>query len=328
MDVITDLNRPTSIAFRGDYMYISENRKITKINLYDDDSILEDVYTDLYGGNNILIDGNDLYIALYTGGKVIKMDLSADNPIPEDVVTNVYGSTGMFIKDDILYIAEATQDKISKVDLTAATPTATDYITGLGFPNALFVKDDILYFNQLDHDKISKVNITEPKPTPIDIVTNLDTPSLGLLLIEDELYFSQYGNNKVSKININDINPTVIDVTIELDAPAQLVLHNNELFIAVSDDNKIVKLDSATLSNQEIQIQTNTNISLHPNPILNSITINGLDNPQNGVLFNALGAKVSDFIAQENMTIDLQHLASGIYYIVLENGWSQKVIKQ
>lgn len=327
-DVVTSLYYPTSIAISGNEMYIAEDDKITKIDLTDANPTPVDFFTDFSDGAHLLIDGNDLYIGLYAGGKVIKMDISVDDPTPVDVVTNVYGTNGLALKGDFLYIAESTQDKISRVDLSEATPTATDFITNLGFPNALFIDGDDLYFIEVDHDRIVKADLTQTNSSPTTVVSGLDTPSLGLILIEDELYFSQYGGDKISKFNINDINPTVVDVVTDLNGPAGLLQQGDDLYIAVRFDNKIVKVDNTTLSIVDSNQPVTTEIVAYPNPILNTISIQGLQKPQTGKLLSSTGKKVKDFIAEENTVLDLQNLQSGIYYVVLENGWTQKVIKK
>lgn len=328
-DVISSLDDPTSIAVYGDELYISEDRKVIKIDLTDPTPTPVDVFTGFFGGSNLLIDGDDLYIAIYTGGKVVKMNLSTDNPTPVDVVTNVYGPTGMSLKGDILYVAEATENKISKVDLSEDNPMATDFITGLDFPNALLIEGNDLYFIEVGADKISKVDLSEAQPSPVEILTDLDAPSMGLLLLGEELYFSQYRGDKISKININDIEPIVTDVFTDLNGPTQLLQKEDELYIAVTLENKVSKINNVTSTTTSITDRISKSpISLFPNPTSNSILIEGLDRIQTGTLFNATGAKILDFIARENQVLNLQNLDVGMYYLVLENGWAQKVVKK
>ncbi len=328
MDVITSLNSPSSIAFRGDAMYISEEDRVIKIDLTDPNLTPVDVLTGFIGGSHLLIDGDDLYVALYTGGKVVKLDLSEDNPTAVDVVTEVYGSNGLALKGDFLYIAESTEDKISKVDLTQENPVAVDVVTGLEFPNALCLNGDDLYFIEVGEDKISKIDLSESQPTPVDVITDLETPSLGLILLGNELYFSQYEGDKVSKININDAIPTVTNVVTGIDGPTQLLQRDDELFIAVRLENKISKIEdfnNSVLSTTELD---QASISLYPNPTMDFIKIEGFTEIQSGTLYNGEGTKVMDFTLQDDLTLDVQDLESGIYFLVLKNGWNQKIVKK
>ncbi len=89
-DVITSLDEPTSIAIYGDDLYISEDRKVIKIDLTDPTPTPVEVFSDFIGGVGLLVKDDELYISVYTGGKVVKMDLTADTPIPVDVVTYWY----------------------------------------------------------------------------------------------------------------------------------------------------------------------------------------------------------------------------------------------
>jgi len=325
-DVVSSLNDPTSIAIYGDDIYIAGLRTVSKINLLDANPTPVDILTDISNGAHLLVDGNDLYIGLFAGGKVIKIDLSSNDTTPVDVVTDVYGTNGLIIKDNFLYIAESTQDKISRVDLSQSNPTAVDFLTDLDFPNGLFINEDDLYFIQTGANKISKVDLTQVNPTPVDVITDLDGVSLGLIIIEDELYFSYYGEDKIAKININDANPWITDVVTNVNGPAQLLYEDSELFVVVRFDNKIAKIDNATLSIQKTR--SNSQISLYPNPSPNTISVLGLQEPLIGTLYATTGSKMAEVLVQQNSIIDLKNLQAGIYYLVFENGWTRKIIKK
>ncbi|WP_075341547.1 T9SS type A sorting domain-containing protein [Tenacibaculum agarivorans] len=326
-DIVTGLNKPGSIAIHGNTMYIGERDKVVKIDLTDPNPTPMDVLTGFDGGVHLLVHKNELFVAMYRAGKVVKLDLSNTNPVPVDVVDKVFGANGLAIKGNYLYIAESTGDKISRIDLREVNPVATDIITGVDFPNALLIKDNDLYFIQVDDNKISKIDLSETNPTPTDIITDLDTPSLGLLFIEGELYFSQYGGDKISKINSNAINPIVTDVITDLNGPSQLLYVNNELFIAVLLEGRIAKISNAVLSVEDIDSNQDQSIRLYPNPTTDFITITGLKSEQKGTLYDVLGKKMMSTTVQ-NSTLDVQDLQKGMYYLVLANGWSQRILKK
>ncbi len=237
--------------------------------------------------------------------------------------------TGMFFKEDILYIAAATENKISRADLSEENPVATDFITGLDFPNALFIEGDDLYILEAKADKISKADLSAAQPSPVDVITDLDDPGLGMLLLGEELYFSQYGGGRISKININEETPVVTDIATDLNGPTEILQKGDELFVAVRLDNKVSKIDNVLSTTTSIVDQTSdSNISIYPNPSWDSISIKGLERTQTGALFNTTGAKILDFTARKNQVLDLKNLEAGIYYLVIENGWTQKIVKR
>ena len=331
-DIVTGLNDPTSIAIYGDDMYIAGLRTVSKINLQDPNPAPVDILTDINNGAHLLVHGDDLYIGLFSGGKVMKIDLSSNDTTPIDLVADVHGVNGLFIKDNFLYIAESTENKISRADLSETNPISIDFVTNVGFPNGLFIEGNELYFIEVRDDKISKVDLTQANPSPVDVITGLDGVSFGLTVIGDELYFSYYGEDKIAKINSNDSNPLITDVVTNVKNPAQLLYKDNELFVAIRDDNKVTKINTTVLSVPDIAADLGSHdgskISLSPNPATNTITLTGFKGSQNGILHDITGKKIFDFTAKENEALDLQQIASGIYYVILDNGWSQKVIKK
>lgn len=330
-DVISSLDNPTSIAIYGNEMYVAEQNKVIKFNLTETTPTPVDVLTDIVNGSYLIIKGNELYVADFAGNEIIKLDLSSGDPTPTPVVTGVYGPNGLAFNGDVLYIAESTENKISKVDLSQENPQKIEVLTGIDFPNGLLIHQNDLYFIEVGADKIVKIDLTDTPPSPVDVITGLGDPSIGLLLLGDELYFSQYRGDKVSKININELNPVITDVITGLDGPTQLLQHNNELFISVRLDGKISKIDNVieevVLGGNQHQVSESI-ISLYPNPAVNSVTLTGLSHIQSGILINSEGTKVLDFIAQENQDLDLANLEPGAYFLILESGWTQQVIKK
>jgi len=60
-------------------------------------------------------------------------------------------------------------------------------------------------------------------------------------------------------------------------------------------------------------------MKLYPNPSKNSLTISGLKTKQTYSVYTILGTKVfSGNLSQNNNTIDVQELSSGLYILKLE----------
>jgi len=71
----------------------------------------------------------------------------------------------------------------------------------------------------------------------------------------------------------------------------------------------------------------NTRIILYPNPSTNFVKISGLKKEENYSLYNTLGKVLLNGIISNNSKIDIKYLASGLYYLKLNNGNTIKFIK-
>lgn len=89
----------------------------------------------------------------------------------------------------------------------------------------------------------------------------------------------------------------------------------------------VVKLGSETLSTQEIE---NLKISVYPNPTSDNINVSGISSDVEFKIYNPVGQMVSQG-KTKNQSVDVMHLAKGIYFIQLkekENLLKLKFIKK
>ncbi|MEO0438370.1 MAG: hypothetical protein AAF098_15825 [Pseudomonadota bacterium] len=108
-NVVSSLDEPSSIVIQGNDLYIAERRRVIKVDLSDTNEAPSVIFAEVSNGAYLLLDENDLYIALFADQAVMKIDTTQTNAIPETVVTGVFGANGLAIRDNVLYIAESTE---------------------------------------------------------------------------------------------------------------------------------------------------------------------------------------------------------------------------
>jgi hypothetical protein len=70
------------------------------------------------------------------------------------------------------------------------------------------------------------------------------------------------------------------------------------------------------------------NIRLSPNPATDYIQIHRLNNPENYIIYDALGKEILNGHINNNEKININTLTSGFYFIITETGKKLKFIKK
>ncbi len=329
-DLITGLNQPVGLALSGDYLYIAEYGagKISKINITDQTPIATDVVIGLDGPGSLLLIGDYLYIAEYDGDKISKIDITVPTPTATTVVT-VSAPEGLVLSGNELYIAEYDGGKISKIDITDSTPIPNaTYVFTANNPQGLELNGNDLYIAFYNDSKISKIDITDAILTATDVVTLDDNggPS-GLALNGNELYIADYINSKIFKINTTDATPTLINVTTSVSDPWHIIINNDVLYIPEFNGNKVSTIGLNTLSVEDPDSAINS-INIFPNPATNAIQVKGMFGLQNYIIYNVLGEEIKKGTVSVNNDVDIQSLATGVYFLKFNSGYAFKFLKK
>lgn len=204
-------------------------------------------FTELEGAYELLLNGNDLYIAETSltspFNKILKVDITTTNPTPIELVDGLKAPRGLALKGNYLYISEDRGNKISKVDITAANPTLIEVVTGLNSPRGLAFKGNDLYFAEFATNKISKIDITASTPTITDVVTGLKEAPAGIAFKGNDLYITELTGSKILKIDITSTTPTLKEVVTGLKSPTEIIFKGNNLYIAEYFGSKVSKID-------------------------------------------------------------------------------------
>lgn len=101
-----------------------------------------------------------------------------------------------------------------------------------------------------------------------------------------------------------------------------------ELYIAAVNNNKIYKVTTTSLNTEETK---NKKITIYPNPASGKIFADGLKSKNNSVeIINIEGKKVLDTKVNEDGSIDISQLNSGVYFVTIKSEnikiYSQKLV--
>jgi len=144
ISVIKNVNRPNSLTFLGNELYVLRNPQgntiISKINVTDTKPVLIDVIELAKNrrdqGRSIVSDGKHVYISLFKSNRIVKVDVKTVPPSITDVLTGIKRPKALALQDNELYIgfdvddASDKFDRIAKVDITTKKTIATDINRG------------------------------------------------------------------------------------------------------------------------------------------------------------------------------------------------------
>ncbi|GAB5565629.1 MAG: hypothetical protein Wins2KO_26920 [Winogradskyella sp.] len=221
--------------------------------LYSQTEVIENVNL---GPIELVVYGNDLYIANTYDNKVQKIDMTSPSPTLIDVATNIGGAAGLAIRGDELFVSGYNDTNIYKLDLTLPVPiTPTVIFSDTSCPYGLEVKGDDLYVAEIDCNSIFKIDVTDPEPSAVTVVeTGLDGPT-SLAIKNDILYITQQGSNKISTAYLKANLPTTVsDVVTGLNGPFASYLKGDYLYFSEgganenSGTNKISKFNTNDIS--------------------------------------------------------------------------------
>ncbi|MGJ8660968.1 MAG: T9SS type A sorting domain-containing protein [Bacteroidota bacterium] len=323
VDVLTGLEHPIGLAFKGNELFISDQGtdKIFKIDITTSNPIAVDIVNGLFDPYGIAFHGNFLYFSEFSGNRISRIDLSASNPSVDTLLTDVIQPKEIAFYGNELYFT--SYNKISKIDVTQVTPVINDILTGISEPSALAFKNEFLYFTSTGNVKLLKIDVTDSTAVPIDVLNSFYIT--GLTFVDDELYMSNAAADVLSKINVTDLIPTREIVSENIIYPMGLEALNNEVYIAhLFFAEKVSKLNLLTLTTDEIFIPK---INAYPNPASSFISLSNFNQNTNYKILDMSGTEVSNGQISADKKIDIKNLSNGLYYIKTEKGDVVKFVK-
>lgn len=331
-------------------------------------SAQEDIVTNVNRPSAILLDGDILYIAEWSGNKISKIDLSETNPTLETVIESVSKPAGLALAGNILYVSLQSGNKVVKYNLSDSSPTQEEVATGLVQPWGIALNGNDLYITEYEGDRVSKIDVTSGSTTVSPVIGGLNGP-ISFLLNGNDLYISEYLNDRVSRIDITSGTPTRETVAESIDKAWGMALFGDELFISSNNSTgKVVKADVSTpstttedvvsangptdltiygndliiaewsLTAKKISkfpistLSTESNlfeeIRILPNPTLDYLKIFGLKEVQSYEVYNVMGKIVIQGDTQSSTDINVQSLSKGMYFLKLGGNKAFKFIKK
>ena len=332
VDVVTGLNHPVGIAISGNEIFICEHAGvpnsgiISKADLTINNPTKEDLITNLGYPRAVCLVGDELY---YATNYLWKFNINDSNPTGTQLL-NANSPRALIAANDALFVSG--DDRISKIDLNSANPYLQLVVGNIESRILAFaLKGDELYFGYAN--KVSKINITDTNPVVEEVIPALESNVYSLAFFEDTLIIGLALNYKLLTVNMNDSVLVAEEFISNMSGqPMNLLVHNNELFIAGGQGDKVFKVeDLGTLLHVE---NYNSVIipKVYPNPSSNYIQISDLIETTKYEIYSVSGTKVIDGTLMPKSQIDISRLSSGLYYLKLKDDTRLetyiKVIKQ
>lgn len=214
-----------------------------------------DVISGLGEPYDVLLNGNDLYVAEFTSNRVSKIDISSGTPTRVDVVTGISGADGVFLNGNDLYVSSYNSNFIIKVDITLPFPAPIDTVVSfINGPAGMVLRGNDLYIAEYNAAQIVKIDITNPLPiTSIDTVASGTAsggfPNINSLEIDgDFLYFSEdfFGADQVSRVDLTQpipITPQLVVPPANVNGPRGIITIGTDLYITEAGSGDISKID-------------------------------------------------------------------------------------
>lgn len=165
-------------------------------------------------------------------------------------------------------------------------------------------------YNTVDevfNGSIDDVRIWNTVRTDLEISSNMNTCLTGS---ETNLY-AFYNFDEGSGTTVNDLTSNSFDGTlVNMDPLTDWIAYDSCNTLSIDNPNN------------------NLQISLYPNPATDIISVQGLKNKTDYVVYNAIGTKVLEGNININDNIDVQKLASGIYLLKFNNRGILKFVKK
>ncbi len=328
-DFLTGLNDPQDMLLDGNILYVAESdsNRIIKVDLSESNPSPEVVVSGLPVLRGLALNGTELYFSQLNGqNKISKIDLLDPGASPTLVLENFTSAQDLLFYENELYIAQFGTGRIVKIDPSIANPTIIDVVTNINTPIAMEVAGDQLYVATWTDNSIKRIDLTNPSPSATTILSNLSLP-VGLNFRGEELFIAEagqsIGQDRISKINLADVSPTRETVVNGLYNPTKgLETYNNVLYIA--ENFKISSFELPSLSVDEF---SQVDIAVFPNPTSDFITITGIVNPVRYSIYSLSGVLSLDGVITNRDTINLKNMASGTYFLVLNEKKSIKILK-
>lgn len=343
----------------GDYLYVAESGngagtgQIVRLNLSATPDVAKEVViTGLNRPFGLSLNGSTLYIVdsgLGNGsgvpGQILSYDLSSVTGTP-GLTSTIYNfpfdsdsPRGILYDSGNLYVSEVESNDIFAIDLSLPIPSNLDVFCDLDAlgagPVGLVVNGTTMYAAGRDSNiiyEISNINTYTPGSS-LSATSFIDFDSaLGdwigpefLYLDGSTLYISGRDGNEIGSVDIGISNPLSSgSIIVTSNSPEQVIPFNNNLYIAENDKVSFFVLPTLSASTS----LNKSSFVASPNPTKDVLTISGFDGEKEFQLYNLLGRIVMKGIVNQNETINIDFLDSGIYLLKFDEDNVLKIIKE
>jgi len=322
-DIVTSgLTDPFDVVIEGNDAYIVEftGNTISRVDITDSNTVLENVITNIANPTTLLFDNDDVYIA-QVNGLITRRDASDLISNQTTIASGLTTPVSLVRNGDFLYFSEFQGGRIGRINLANGNTVET-VISGLNFPEQIALIGNQLYITISATGVVSRINIDDVNPQLETVVTGLNTPA-GLVAEGDTLFVTEFtGGGGVFNIDTAAATPTATELVSGLSSPFGISFANNALYFVQNGNNRLSRYEGDLLSISDPFIDS-LGFTVYPNP--NNGTFRFTDIGNTSVLqveiYDLLGKMVTQIDGDtlpltENTLIHL-NLKSGIYVTAL-----------
>lgn len=354
VDYLSNLEDPSAIVTQGTTLYVQGGEDIYEVNTAAGTPSATSVYStpaDFYM-TNMALGANKIYISeenyiqatdTYVGCRIISIDLGNLAAPPVVVHTTTQYITSLAVMGQVVYFSSeapgATDDdfvvQISSIDTSLPTPVATVVVPEITENEE--VNDMAFYNNHLlvsvgGDAKVYSFDVTQSPATVVEYLTALSF-NKGIFVAGDRLFTAEGNMIKMKELNSPSAATAIAKNTTYLDTNGgtpffanfrDVVLIGDKLYMTLQNQGKIVMVEDESLSAGKFAAANKLWVSNSKT----QVTVNGLENNHDAVIYNMAGQKVGakSLSANEN-GIDIATLTEGVYILVLDNKMAFKFIK-
>ncbi|MBT5873040.1 MAG: T9SS type A sorting domain-containing protein, partial [Candidatus Latescibacteria bacterium] len=212
----------------------------------------------------IAVTEDRLFIADRGNDRILSSDTNSGEPpfVTEELVVNISPALaapeGLAADDNTLYISDGL-NRIVRVGISSGPsnplPGEADLLPitglqqGLGDARGLSLSDTHLYIADTNNDRVVRVPLGggDAEVVPVNDVGGLLNPTAVLTLGDEELIITDSGNDRIVVVNFDppesEAHSFATLIPGGFSGPAGLAAGLNALFVADSENNRIVRID-------------------------------------------------------------------------------------
>lgn len=307
-----------SLLLDGNTMYIGQSDYIRTFDITDStpspvifaSGISLSISMVLNGANMYVSNGSPVY-------RIMKLNTMTSPPTSSFVTENQPTASKLKIVGDYLYYTNFVADKIYRIDLTDPDYTVETVHSGIENNYAMQFKDNFIYVAERQNPgKLYKLDYTIPGAQPIDLASGLATP-YDIEFMGDYLYISLNEANKIVRTNVTQSLPLAMEDVVDVVEPRDMEFVGDELYVIDGiNNNHLSKFDTSILGVPEPE---SASMTLYPNPVKNSLFLSNIHTPSTYIIVDLWGRVLQEGTVEPQKGIEVATLATGRYFLKVEN---------
>lgn len=262
-------------------------------------------------------------------GSLSSVDLDLSIPVTPVTITSVADGNGLELTNNMLYVSDG--QNVYSYDITVGASSYQLFYTD----TEGFIRNPSVYNNELYYQLfipgsspgtgIYKIDMANPGAQKVLVASNLGGILQSSLIINNYLYLGLETSNMLVRLDLSITNLPITPVVMLdiLGAGVIGLAHKGSTIYYTTGQQIIYTYQDAVLSTDDV---VQNPISMYPNPTKELIHIKGdlSGNPLYSI-YTQTGVKIKE--DQLRNTINISELASGIYFLTLNQNSNIQTVK-